>query len=162
MDFLRAAVINTYQKCCRDGETINLFCQRFDGQRALIPNEGKCYALFFKTLYTRAFGDGPRNLNHGQVTWTTPELLLTTTPHQREDVSALDRFNVHRCPTRRVFSYWRARTCDKASHSPIPIPLGYRGHKATATAKCAMRILVAQLGEFKSMSTSAVRLSKRI
>ncbi|GFY21414.1 uncharacterized protein TNCV_1165621 [Trichonephila clavipes] len=46
-------------------------------------------------------------LNHGQVTWTTPELappLLTTTPHQREDVSARDRFNVHRCPTRRVFS----------------------------------------------------------
>ncbi|GFT74690.1 heat shock 70kDa protein 8 [Trichonephila clavipes] len=42
-------------------------------------------------------------LNHGQVTWTTPELappLLTTTPHQRKDVSALDRFNVHRCPTR--------------------------------------------------------------
>ncbi|GFT78698.1 uncharacterized protein TNCV_1994321 [Trichonephila clavipes] len=45
-------------------------------------------------------------LNHGQVTWTTPELAppLTTTSHQREDVSALDRFNVHRCPTRRVFS----------------------------------------------------------
>ncbi|GFW67973.1 uncharacterized protein TNCV_1617341 [Trichonephila clavipes] len=46
-------------------------------------------------------------LNHGQVTWTTSELappLLTTTPHQREDVSALDRFNVHRCPTRRIFS----------------------------------------------------------
>ncbi|GFU92924.1 uncharacterized protein TNCV_2080701 [Trichonephila clavipes] len=45
--------------------------------------------------------------NHGQVTWTTPgpaPPLLTTTPHQREDVSALDRFNVHRCPTRRVFS----------------------------------------------------------
>ncbi|GFU88964.1 n-acylneuraminate cytidylyltransferase [Trichonephila clavipes] len=37
----------------------------------------------------------------------TPELappLLTTTPHQWEDVSALDRFNVHRCPTRLVFS----------------------------------------------------------
>ncbi|GFX39962.1 uncharacterized protein TNCV_2647251 [Trichonephila clavipes] len=46
-------------------------------------------------------------LNHGQVTWTTPELappLLTTTPHQRQDVSALDRFNVPSCPTRRVFS----------------------------------------------------------
>ncbi|GFX20065.1 uncharacterized protein TNCV_1436251 [Trichonephila clavipes] len=46
-------------------------------------------------------------LNHGQVTWTTSELappLLTTTLHQREDVSALDRFNVHRCPTRWVFS----------------------------------------------------------
>ncbi|GFX08612.1 uncharacterized protein TNCV_4171111 [Trichonephila clavipes] len=42
-------------------------------------------------------------LNHGQVTWTVPELApphLTTTPHQREDVSALDRFNVHRFPTR--------------------------------------------------------------
>ncbi|GFW24668.1 uncharacterized protein TNCV_2405311 [Trichonephila clavipes] len=46
-------------------------------------------------------------LNHGQVMWTTPELappLLTTTPHQREDISALDRFNVHSCPTRWVFS----------------------------------------------------------
>ncbi|GFU41900.1 uncharacterized protein TNCV_2891691 [Trichonephila clavipes] len=46
-------------------------------------------------------------LNHCQVTWTTPELApppLTTTPHQREDVSAFDRFNVHRCPIRRVFS----------------------------------------------------------
>ncbi|GFT31720.1 uncharacterized protein TNCV_231281 [Trichonephila clavipes] len=65
-------------------------------------------------------------LNHGQVTWTTPELappLLTTTPHQREDVSALDRFNV-RCPN------W-ARTRDKASHGLIPIPLGYRGHMVT-------------------------------
>ncbi|GFX49789.1 uncharacterized protein TNCV_3073421 [Trichonephila clavipes] len=41
------------------------------------------------------------------MTWTTSELappLLTTTPHQREDVSTLDRFNVHRCPTWRVFS----------------------------------------------------------
>ncbi|GFX11613.1 uncharacterized protein TNCV_5141881 [Trichonephila clavipes] len=45
-------------------------------------------------------------LSHGQVTWTTPELATPspTTPHQRQDVSALDRFNVHRCPTRRVFS----------------------------------------------------------
>ncbi|GFX90744.1 uncharacterized protein TNCV_3165751 [Trichonephila clavipes] len=45
--------------------------------------------------------------NHGQLKWTTPDLappLLTTTPHQREDISALDRFNVHRCPTRWVFS----------------------------------------------------------
>ncbi|GFS66407.1 hypothetical protein TNCV_3856651 [Trichonephila clavipes] len=50
--------------------------------------------------------------------------LLTTTPHQREDVSALDRFNVHRCPTRWVL---RARTRDKASHGPIHIPLGYCG-----------------------------------
>ncbi|GFV41828.1 uncharacterized protein TNCV_3629791 [Trichonephila clavipes] len=38
-------------------------------------------------------------LNQGQVTWTTPELappLLAITPHQRKDVLALDRINVHR------------------------------------------------------------------
>ncbi|GFY14867.1 transposable element Tcb1 transposase [Trichonephila clavipes] len=47
-------------------------------------------------------------LNHGEVTWTTlelaPLLLTTTSQHQREDVAALDTFNAHRCPTRRVFS----------------------------------------------------------
>ncbi|GFW54528.1 uncharacterized protein TNCV_2232021 [Trichonephila clavipes] len=36
------------------------------------------------------------------LSWHPP--LLTTTPQQREDVSALDRFSVHRCPTWRVFS----------------------------------------------------------
>ncbi|GFX08924.1 hypothetical protein TNCV_2966351 [Trichonephila clavipes] len=30
--------------------------------------------------------------------------LLTTTPRQRDNVSALDRFNEHRCPIRQVFS----------------------------------------------------------
>ncbi|GFY26918.1 uncharacterized protein TNCV_930591 [Trichonephila clavipes] len=62
-------------------------------------------------------------LNHGKVTWTTPELAppspnYHTTPtgvrfssrllrHKTSHSlthSALDRFNVHRCPTRRVFS----------------------------------------------------------
>ncbi|GFY02888.1 uncharacterized protein TNCV_3507681 [Trichonephila clavipes] len=43
-------------------------------------------------------------LNHGQVTWTTPELAppspnYHTTPTGGR--SALDRFNVHRCSTRR-------------------------------------------------------------
>ncbi|GFU01951.1 uncharacterized protein TNCV_1524371 [Trichonephila clavipes] len=55
--------------------------------------------------YTRAFRDGPRSFEHGQVTWTTPELappLLTTTPTGGR--SALGRFNVHHCPTQRVFS----------------------------------------------------------
>ncbi|GFT06665.1 retrovirus-related Pol polyprotein from transposon 412 [Trichonephila clavipes] len=71
-------------------------------------------------------------LNHGQVAWTTPELappLLTTTPHPREDVSALDRFKVHRCPTRRVLSgtgpedFGRTRLTkhriDTGEHPPI-------------------------------------------
>ncbi|GFS76387.1 uncharacterized protein TNCV_1620291 [Trichonephila clavipes] len=46
-------------------------------------------------------------MNNGQVTRMAPELpppLLTSTPHQREDVLALDRFNVHRSFTWRVFS----------------------------------------------------------
>ncbi|GFX97729.1 hypothetical protein TNCV_3066161 [Trichonephila clavipes] len=34
------------------------------------------------------------------LSWHLP--LLTTTPHQWEDISALDRFSVHRCPTRWV------------------------------------------------------------
>ncbi|GFT54741.1 uncharacterized protein TNCV_5001161 [Trichonephila clavipes] len=57
--------------------------------------------------YTRAFGDGPRNFEPWSSDADDTELappLLTTTPHHREDVSALDRFNVHRCPIRRVFS----------------------------------------------------------
>ncbi|GFS96373.1 histone-lysine N-methyltransferase SETMAR [Trichonephila clavipes] len=37
---------------------------------------------------------------------------------------------MHRCPTRWVFSGNGARTRDKASHDPIPVPLGYRGHLA--------------------------------
>ncbi|GFT91331.1 putative transposable element [Trichonephila clavipes] len=50
-------------------------------------------------------------LNHGQVTWATPVLaspLLTTTPHQREDISALDKFDVHRCPARKTDTVWCA------------------------------------------------------
>ncbi|GFX60526.1 uncharacterized protein TNCV_1182451 [Trichonephila clavipes] len=71
-------------------------------------------------------------LNHGQVTWTTPELappLLTTTPHQREDVSALDRFNVHRCPTRRVFSGTGLEPMTKQA------TFRYQYHSATAAYK---------------------------
>ncbi|GFY08269.1 retrovirus-related Pol polyprotein from transposon 17.6 [Trichonephila clavipes] len=57
--------------------------------------------------YTRAFGDGPRNFEPRSSDMDDTRAgkpLLTTTPHQWEDVSALDRFSVHRCPTRRVFS----------------------------------------------------------
>ncbi|GFV92391.1 integrase catalytic domain-containing protein [Trichonephila clavipes] len=44
--------------------------------------------------------------NHGQVTRTTPELTPPSpiTPHQRKEVWALDRFKVHRSPTRWIFS----------------------------------------------------------
>ncbi|GFV48211.1 uncharacterized protein TNCV_2345121 [Trichonephila clavipes] len=59
----------------------------------------------------------------------TPEMappLLTTIPHQREDVSALDRFRVHRCPTRRVFSGTRLELVTK------PATIRYLYHSATA------------------------------
>ncbi|GFW05608.1 uncharacterized protein TNCV_4983781 [Trichonephila clavipes] len=74
-------------------------------------------------------------LNHGQVTWTTPELappLPTTTPHQREDVSALDRFNVHRCPTRRVFSGTGLEPVTKQA------TIRYLYHSATAATLSSM------------------------
>ncbi|GFU76109.1 hypothetical protein TNCV_2999371 [Trichonephila clavipes] len=63
-------------------------------------------------------------LNHGRgvddTELGTPSPNYHTTP--TEDVSALDRFNVHRCPTAGLQWYW-ARTRDKASHDPMPIPL---------------------------------------
>ncbi|GFW74949.1 uncharacterized protein TNCV_2678171 [Trichonephila clavipes] len=68
-------------------------------------------------------------LNHGQVTWTTSELappLLTTTPHHWEDVSTLDRFNVHRFPTRRTFSGTRLELVTRQA------TIRYLYHSATA------------------------------
>ncbi|GFW34086.1 uncharacterized protein TNCV_287701 [Trichonephila clavipes] len=80
-------------------------------------------------IYTRAFGDGPRNFEPWSR--TTPELappLLTTTPHQREDVSALGRFNVHRCPTRLVLSGTGIELVTK------PATIRYLYHSATAAS----------------------------
>ncbi|GFW33087.1 uncharacterized protein TNCV_2110171 [Trichonephila clavipes] len=42
-------------------------------------------------------------LNHGQVTWTTPE-LAPSSPNYHTIPTGLDRFKVHRCPTGQVFS----------------------------------------------------------
>ncbi|GFU83601.1 uncharacterized protein TNCV_1886361 [Trichonephila clavipes] len=71
------------------------------------PHQSPCFDDTAKETSRGLLATDHVILNHGQVTWTTPELappLLTSTSHQREDVSALDRFNVHRCPTRRIFS----------------------------------------------------------
>ncbi|GFT38568.1 uncharacterized protein TNCV_4948881 [Trichonephila clavipes] len=57
--------------------------------------------------YIRLLVTDPVIWNHSQVTRITPELappLLSTIPHQREDVGALKRFNVHRFPSRQVLS----------------------------------------------------------
>ncbi|GFX11305.1 uncharacterized protein TNCV_2803691 [Trichonephila clavipes] len=61
-------------------------------------------------------------LNHGQVTWTTPELA----PHT--NVSALDRVNVHRSPTRQVFSGTGLELVTR------PATIRYFDHSATAAS----------------------------
>ncbi|GFY12768.1 uncharacterized protein TNCV_4284261 [Trichonephila clavipes] len=70
-------------------------------------------------------------LNYGQMMWMIPELAppLSKLPHQREVVSALDKFNVHRCPTRCVFS----GTVLKLTHD-IPAMIRYLDHWATAAS----------------------------
>ncbi|GFX17361.1 hypothetical protein TNCV_3553641 [Trichonephila clavipes] len=91
--------------------------------------------------YTRAFGDGPRNFEP----WSSDEddtgaitPLLTTTPHQRKDVRALDRFNVHRSPTRWVFSGTglKLMTCQPRSDTlttRLPRPPRTRDTPATSS-----------------------------
>ncbi|GFT08447.1 uncharacterized protein TNCV_2324641 [Trichonephila clavipes] len=90
-----------------------MWCKFFQKEEA--PNLLKIVQFVCSVPVSNAFVEPTRGLlatdhvilNHGQVTRTTLELappLLTTIPHLREDVSALDRFNVHRSPTRRVFS----------------------------------------------------------
>ncbi|GFW43901.1 uncharacterized protein TNCV_4786121 [Trichonephila clavipes] len=87
---------------------------------------------------------------HSQVTWTTPELappLLTTTPHHREDVSAVDRFSVYRCPTRQVFSSTGLELMTK----PATIPYLY--HSATAatvTESWYLFLVRRHIGEYES------------
>ncbi|GFU74310.1 hypothetical protein TNCV_4440301, partial [Trichonephila clavipes] len=90
--------------------------------------------------YTRAFGDGPRHFDHGQVTWTTPETgthspNYPTTPNGRTFQLSTDL--THRCPTRRVFSGTGLELVTKC-HVPIPIPLGYRGRNILKDIKEAI------------------------
>ncbi|GFU58313.1 hypothetical protein TNCV_2636061 [Trichonephila clavipes] len=86
-------------------------------------------------------------LKHGQMTRATPELappLLTTTPHQREDISALDIFNVHRGPhTAGLLRHW-ARNSRHANHDSdtydqlIPRPQ-VRSHKSPQVVEVEKR-----------------------
>ncbi|GFT94589.1 integrase catalytic domain-containing protein [Trichonephila clavipes] len=90
-------------------------------------------------------------LNHGQVMWTTPELappLLTTTPHQLEDVSALDRFNVHRCPTRRVFSGTGLELVTRQAK------IRYLYHSATAATTYVLEVTLSQLHNTDELNLS--------
>ncbi|GFW97685.1 uncharacterized protein TNCV_1424491 [Trichonephila clavipes] len=87
--------------------------------------------------YTRAFGDGPRNFEpwSSDVDDTRAGTPSLTTTHQREDVSALDRFNVHRCPTRRVFSGTGIEPVTKQAM------VRYLYHSATAATQNCLKSL---------------------
>ncbi|GFX94054.1 hypothetical protein TNCV_3414161 [Trichonephila clavipes] len=81
---------------------------------------------------TRAFATDQVILNLTAHELASP--LLTITPHQREDVSAIDRFNVHSCPTRWVFSgtgheLMSCLPCSDNLTTGLPKPLnsGYKG-----------------------------------
>ncbi|GFT71237.1 hypothetical protein TNCV_3002291 [Trichonephila clavipes] len=89
--------------CCTYITYESKFISESNSSRFLIWNEGvNNYIALFS--YTKAFGDGPGNFEpwssnvNDALVW---QLLSYTTP--REDVQALDRFNVHRYPTWRVF-----------------------------------------------------------
>ncbi|GFX02454.1 hypothetical protein TNCV_3065191 [Trichonephila clavipes] len=82
--------------------------------------------------YTRAFGDGPRNFEP----WSSDvddTLASMASPNyhttQTVDVSALDRFSVHRCPTRRVFSGTGLELVT------MPATIRYLYHSATAATR---------------------------
>ncbi|GFS65108.1 hypothetical protein TNCV_1636011 [Trichonephila clavipes] len=80
--------------------------------------------------YSRAFGDGSSNFEHGQATRTTPELappFLTSTPTGER--LSINKFFVHRPAPyiAGVLRYW-ARTHDTLATSFLPCLLGYRGH----------------------------------
>ncbi|GFW73023.1 hypothetical protein TNCV_831421 [Trichonephila clavipes] len=61
-------------------------------------------------------------LNHDQVTWATPELAPNGKTFQFSTDLA--------CIAALHGGSLDSRTRDKASHDPIPISLGYRGHLA--------------------------------
>ncbi|GFT96440.1 uncharacterized protein TNCV_5021661 [Trichonephila clavipes] len=87
-------------------EHVILLCSKANARRKAFPpfvtSSKLCLCLFFKTVLT----------------------LLTTTPHQRKDVSALNRFSVHRCPTRRIINVTGLELVTK--------PAMIRYHSATA------------------------------
>ncbi|GFW77233.1 hypothetical protein TNCV_2726631 [Trichonephila clavipes] len=67
-------------------------------------------------------------LNHGQVTWTTPE-LASPSPNYHTNGRTFQLSTDLTCiaALHGESLVVLGRTRDKASHGPIPIPLGYRG-----------------------------------
>ncbi|GFW74938.1 uncharacterized protein TNCV_2678061 [Trichonephila clavipes] len=85
------------------------------------------------------------------MTWTIPELAPRSPnfhTHQREDVSALDRFNMHRCPTRPVFSGTGLELVTRRA------TIRYLYHSVTAAMGEGERNSVRVLAEFQKLPFS--------
>ncbi|GFV60505.1 transposable element Tc3 transposase [Trichonephila clavipes] len=85
-------------------KVIENWTSRLDYIRASLG--GHMPEIIFK-IYTRAFGDGPPNfepLSSDRDDTGAGSPSLTTTPDERQDVCALDRFNVHKLLTLQVLS----------------------------------------------------------
>ncbi|GFW87144.1 hypothetical protein TNCV_5124981 [Trichonephila clavipes] len=83
----------------------------------------------WQKCYSRDLGDGPRNLDHGQVTRTSPELVppssnFHTTPTRGR--LSLEKFNVHCLSTWQVFSGTRL---ELMTRRPLVRSLGYSDHQ---------------------------------
>ncbi|GFV84954.1 hypothetical protein TNCV_3892921 [Trichonephila clavipes] len=107
----------------------------FGGLRKSSPNSFKqtrsSSAIGRQESLHEGFGDGPRNFEPWSSDLTTPELAPPNqyyTPQQRERRFQLstDLTCIAALP-RRVFAVLGSNR-EKASHGPIPIPPGYRGH----------------------------------
>ncbi|GFV19941.1 hypothetical protein TNCV_3005431 [Trichonephila clavipes] len=99
------------KKCCitnalKGTEDDTMWKNADAGIHAEVSSANGSDESFSKHCSEAAFGDGPRGFEPWSSDVDDTELapVLTTLPHQREGVSTLDRFNVHRGPTRRVFS----------------------------------------------------------
>ncbi|GFX37864.1 uncharacterized protein TNCV_1823201 [Trichonephila clavipes] len=67
--------------------------------------------------------------NHGQVTWTTPELAPPSPNYPTTPTGALDGFNMHCSPTRQFFSGTGLELVTR------PATIRYLYHSATAASQ---------------------------
>ncbi|GFW19642.1 hypothetical protein TNCV_1605331 [Trichonephila clavipes] len=142
--------------------------------------QGQLRSDTLTTSYTRAFGDGPRHFepwssdedatcagHPSPNIHTTPtggclrrssvplHGVSSTLPHRLEDVRALDRLNVHRPPTRRVFSGTRLKLMTRRPR------VRYLGHKATAATSCVEGLMKVKYAEAQSPHVGGVSNLKK-
>ncbi|GFU56055.1 hypothetical protein TNCV_3405191 [Trichonephila clavipes] len=74
--------------------------------------------------YSRTFGDEPCNFelcSSDEINTSAVTPLIATTSHQRDDVSALARVNVHRYPIHSVLSGTRLEQMTRYLHESLTL-----------------------------------------